>query len=514
MANAAVLERRVVDALRRAGYSNAGVTLVVGASGGPDSSALLYALDRLKAAHGLSLHVAHLNHNFRGQEAEDDATFVADAARELGLPVTVAKEDPHEYQRKRGISSFEQGAREMRYAFMARVARDAGARAVTVGHTADDLAETVMLHVLRGAGLHGLRGMAEVSEWPWPADAGGLQLFRPLLDVTKDQTAEYCRQIGRPYREDSGNYMWRFTRNRLRHDLMPRLAQDYNPQVRNALVRLARTAAEELDFVERELDRVWPDVAGRTPDAGEHSIPEVRYSRTAMAAVHPLLQRLALRRGYILVTGNSTRLRESHLVAMEGLVLGEQSGRTLELPGGVRLRREYGELVLTRSQEPDCPYPELHGGYSVPLPAEAGVETVVSAGPWLVTMQVGMAGEEPSWAGAGAGGGDQWTACLDRGALGDVVTVRAWRPGDRIQPLGMRGRKKLQDLFTDLRVPRRWRGRVPLFESATGIAWVVGHRIAEWAKVDAEAGEQVLWVRFSRIQTGLSSPETGEPGDC
>ena len=119
MAIAANLERKVAAALQRAGYSNSDVTLVVGASAGPDSSALLYALHRLSNAHGLSLHVAHLNHNFRGQEAEDDAVFAADIAAELGLPVTVVKEDPHEYQRVRGISSFEQGAREMRYAFMA-----------------------------------------------------------------------------------------------------------------------------------------------------------------------------------------------------------------------------------------------------------------------------------------------------------------------------------------------------------------------------------------------------------
>ena len=162
MANDAELERKVAAALRRAGYSNTGVTLVVGVSGGPDSCALLYSLDRLKDAHGLSLHVAHLNHNFRGQEAEDDAVFVAEIAKELGLPVTVVKEDPHEYQRERGISSFEQGAREMRYAVMARGTQDAGAKVATVGHTADDLAETVMLHVLRGSGLYGLRGMGEV----------------------------------------------------------------------------------------------------------------------------------------------------------------------------------------------------------------------------------------------------------------------------------------------------------------------------------------------------------------
>ena len=493
MANAAGLgrarlERKVAAALRRAGYSNNGVTLVVGASGGPDSSALLYALDRLREAHGLSLHVAHLNHNFRGQEAEDDAAFVAEIAKELGLPVTVVKEDPHEYQRKRGISSFEQGAREMRYAFMARVAGEAGARAVTVGHTADDLAETVMLHVLRGSGLHGLRGMGEVSEWPWPADAAGLQLFRPLLDVTKDQTAEYCREIGRTYREDSGNYMWRFTRNKLRHDLMPKLAEEYNPQVRDALVRLARTAAAELDFVEGELDRAWPSLAVETDG-------EVRFSRSALRELHPTLQRLALRRGYISVSGDATRLRESHIVSMVDLALGERGGRSLDLPGGVILRQGYGELVLTRNSEEGCPYPELDSEYQVVFPAEDGVEITAMAGPWLVTMQGGTAAERPDWAGDD---GDEWTACLDRRAIGSSATVRAWRPGDRIQPLGMRGRKKLQDLFTDLRVPRPWRERVPLFESERGIAWVVGHRIAHWAKVTPDASEQVLWVRFSQ----------------
>ena len=492
MANAAELERKVAAALRRAGYSNTGVTLVVGASGGPDSCALLYALDRLKDAHGLSLHVAHLNHNFRGQEAEDDAVFVAEIAKELGLPVTVVKEDPHEYQRERGISSFEQGAREMRYAFMSRVAQDSGARAATVGHTADDLAETVLLHVLRGSGLYGLRGMAEVSDWPWPADAAGLQLFRPLLEVTKAQTTAYCREIGRSYREDSGNYLWRFTRNKVRQDLMPRLAQDYNPQVRDALVRLARTAAEELDFVEQELDKIWPGVA-------VESDGEVRFSKSALNQLHPLLQRLALRRGYILVTGDATRLRETHMVAMEGLALGARGGRSLELPAGVILRQEYDALVLTRGQGPDCRYPELQGEYTIQFPAESGVMSAASAGPWVVTMQVGTANERPDW--AKSGGGDEWTVCLDRKAMGDGATVRGWRPGDRIQPLGMQGRKKLQDLFTDLHVPRPRRERVPLMETDTGIAWVVGHRIAEWAKVPPDSVEEALWINFSQEQS-------------
>ena len=478
------LERQVSEAVKRAGYSNNETTLVVGVSGGPDSTALLHALVALQSIHGLGLHVGHLNHNFRGQEAEDDAVFVEELAQSLGLPVTVAKEDPHEYQRKRGISSFEQGAREMRYSFLARVSKDIGARAVTVGHNADDLAETVMLHVLRGSGLHGLRGMTELSDWPWPREGGGLSLFRPLLGMAKDQTAAYVRGLGRTFREDSGNYMWRFTRNKVRHDLMPKLAEDYNPQVRKALVRLAHAAAEELDFSEGELNRAWPEVA-------VESLGEVRYDRAALGKLHPHLQRLALRRGYILVNGDATRLSERHLIAMVNLAQAQQGGRTLNLPGGVLFRRDYRELVLTRSSEPDCPYPELDGEYPIRLPTEAGVETVAQAGPWRVTMQIRAA------SGESYEHGDGWTACLDLRALGERATLRAWRPGDRIQPLGMRGQKKLQDLFTDLRVPRHWRGRVPLLESAGGIVWVVGHRIADWAKVETGADGQILRLRFS-----------------
>ena len=483
MAIAAELERRLAAALTRSGYSKTDTTLVVGYSGGPDSTALLHALARLREAHGIALHVAHLNHNFRGQEAEDDATFVLEVAEEQGLPVTVVKEDPHEYQRMRGISSFEQGAREMRYAFLSRVAREVGAKAVTVGHTSDDLAETVLLHILRGSGLHGLRGMGEVSDWPWPPEARQLKLFRPLLNITKAQTIEYCHEIGRSYREDSGNYMWRFTRNRVRQDLIPKLAEDYNPQVRNALVRLARTAAEEQDFVEQELDKVWGGMS--MVSAGE-----VRIFRSSLDSLHPMLRRFALRRGYVLVTGDATRLKESHMIAMNELASGKRGGRSLDLPSGVVIRQEYKELVLTRNLEADCPYPHLRGSYDVDL---SGVMVQHHVGPWVMLIHIGNANEPPNWANTG----DDWIARLDLAAIGNEVNVRTWRPGDRIQPLGMQGKKKLQDLFTDLQVPRSWRNRVPLLECEKGIAWVVGHRISDWSKVPHDSKELVLWLKFS-----------------
>ena len=174
----ASLEEQVAAALRRMGLSGNDSILVLGVSGGSDSSALLYSLHRLQESHRLRLHVAHLNHNFRGDEADEDARFVESLANELNLPATVEKQDPTEYRRHRSISSFEQLAREMRYIFMARVADELGASAVAVGHTADDQAETVLQHVLRGSGLHGLQGMTESAPWPWPMGYPNLQIGR------------------------------------------------------------------------------------------------------------------------------------------------------------------------------------------------------------------------------------------------------------------------------------------------------------------------------------------------
>ena len=477
----------MAGALRRSGFSGVGSTLVVACSGGPDSTALLLCLDRLREAHGLSLLVAHLNHDFRGDEADADAAFVQQLAASLGLPCSVDKQDPIAYQKERGISSFEQGAREMRYTFLAAAAESVGASAVVTGHTADDLAETVLLHLLRGAGLHGLRGMTELAPWPWPGQGQGVSLFRPLLGVTKDEAKAYCRDIGQDFREDSGNYLWRFTRNRVRHQLMPLLAEDFNPRVREALTRLARTAAEEVDFLEQELDRVWPETA-----AEDHA--GVVLSASALLGLHPALRRLALRRAYVQVTGDARRIGENHLAAMLRLAESEAGERELDLPGGVKLRQSYGELRVSRSSGPAGSFPELPGEHPISFAVGVGGPRMFQVGPWRVTVSA-WDGQEN--ADAIFDGPDAYSVLLDREALGDSGAIRTRRPGDRFQPSGMQGHKKLQDFFTDIKVPRHLRDTTPLLVCARGIAWVAGYRAAEWAKV-GEGDRPALRIRLER----------------
>ena len=472
------VERKLRTALRRGGFARGHALLVVAVSGGPDSVALLHALLRVRELAGISLHVAHLNHNFRGEEAEEDARFVAQLAASLGLPSTVDRADPVAYQRDAGLSSFEEAARELRYSFLSQVARESGAAAIALGHTSDDLAETILMHIIRGSGLHGLRGMEPQSMWRDRQGGRDAVLFRPFLEVTKAETAAYCGARGLAFRTDSGNLSPRFTRNRVRGHLLPAL-KEYNPRISEALQRLGRAASLEVSYVEQELDRVWDGVAR----IGQH---EIALEEGRLAALHPLLRRMVLRRAYESVAGHTRRLRETHLAAMEALLTSEP-GKTVQLPAGLRLSREYGTLHLgTATPEVPCPFPPMEGEHLLPPPPPSG-EASVDLPVWRVVYGVQPQGVETRR--------QPFSASLDAGTLGADLRIRSRRPGDRFQPLGMKSGKKLQDFFVDQKVPREWRDRVPLLVAGGRIAWVVSYRVAEWAKTTPES-EGVLRVEF------------------
>ena len=469
MTTVSSVERQVSASLRRAVFSQTGTSLVVACSGGPDSTALLRCLHHLQMAHDLTLHVAHLNHDFRGAEADHDAAFVQRLADSLGLPCSMDKQDPIAYQRARGLSSFEQAAREMRYRFLSEVATTVGASAVSLGHTSDDQAETVLMHILRGSGLQGLRGMSELVEWPWPEPGTGPPLFRPLLGIGKAETASYCRDLSQTYREDSGNYMWRFTRNKVRLDLMPRLARDYNPRVHGALLRLSRAAAEEADYIESELDRYWPEIA----NVGDGT---ASLDARALTGLHAALRRRALLRAYAFAAGDARALSERHLDAMMSLVDQGRGGRALDLPRNVSAQLE-GDSVKLAKRSGTPTWPELIGEHTIRVPSNSHVAEEINADGWRVRMML---------AGCQRADGSEifqsdFSATLRKDVLGEFVTIRSRRPGDRFQPVGMSGTKKLQDFFTDEKIPRSQRGGIPLLVCQRGVAWVAGHRVAEWA---------------------------------
>ena len=476
------VQRTIAASLGRLGYTGKDFLLVVAVSGGPDSVALLHALVNLQKPLSLRLHVAHLNHNFR-EEAEEDARFVAQMAQSLALPFTVQKADPITYQKEHRISSFEEAARQVRYHFLAEVARTNKAVAVVLGHTADDQAETVLMHLLRGSGVPGLAGMKELATLGSPLDEKGLTVLRPLLEVTKEKIREYCQLRGISFRDDPANLSMRFTRNRIRHLLLPAL-KEYNPRIGEALVRLAGNVSLEQDFLEVELAKVWSSVTCIKEE-------QVVLNRQVLATLHPLIQSLVLRRAYQELVGDTRRLHQAHLKAMMGHI-GAPPGKLLELPRGLRLLSTYTELLLGHNPHYPCPYPSLIGQHSLLLPSSsshAPDERKTTEFPgWSVSIRAMSSPPESL-------GDDPFTGWFDASALRDGAWVRTRLPGDRFLPAGMDGEKKLQDFMVNAKVPQHWRDHIPLLTCQSGIAWMVGYRIAEWARFKDD-GRKGLEISF------------------
>ena len=473
------LERRACAAIEAAGLGG-GALLVAAVSGGPDSLALLHALSRLRGRLGLCLHAAHLDHRIRGEESEADARFVERACAALGVPVTVDRADVPALRRSRGLS-MEEAAREARYAFLSALCERLRAPAAATGHTADDRAETVLMNVIRGAGLAGLRGIVPAAERRF--DGRRVLLVRPLLDVTGEETVEYCRALGLVPREDSSNRSTDILRNRVRLSLIP-LLEEYNPSVREALVRLSVSAARDLDYVESEVDALWSGVA-------EEGDGYVAMDARALSGTPVALRYRLLRRAVLAVKGDLRDVSHGHIDAVAGLLSGP-SGRSVDLPGGLRASISYGELAVSAPGVDRFSYPPMEREWTLKVPGETLLEG------WRVSAEKVRGSPISIFPRRAGGRGGSLRALLDPDSLGLPLAVRARRPGDRLQPLGMSGTKSLQDLFVDCRVPRERRDRVPLLISPKGIAWVVGVRIAEWARVRPESSE-ALEVRFERL---------------
>ena len=461
------VQRRVIDALDQSGVE-AGSRLIVAVSGGPDSLALLHALWRIGKERDLRLYGAHLDHGLRGRSSDADAAFVAQTFKGLGIPYTVERADVSATRRRERLS-LEDAARRLRYRLFARVAEQQGTDAVALGHTLDDQAETVLLHLVRGAGLTGLRGMAHASEM----DVSGrkLRLLRPLLRVTRRETAEYCRGIEVEPRLDESNLSPELTRNRIRLELLP-LMEKINPAVKESLVRLSRSVALDLAFIEAEVDSVLES----TISVGDGI---VSINRKQLRGLHPSVQSHVIRRAVLLAKNDLTDLRQSHVQEMAHLMSGP-AGTALDLPGGLRFAVSYGVATLGPRQRTSCPLPPLAGPTSLRVPGETRL------GGWRVTtrlVETSSPQSDQDYDDGRRPTGPRFAETFDLGSLGGALLLRARAPGDRFQPLGMAHSKKLQDFMVDGRIPREWRDSVPLVVSPRGIAWVVGWRVADWARV-------------------------------
>ena len=466
------LEQRVLGFIQENQLVSSQHCLLVAVSGGPDSVCLLHILVKLREELGIRLHIAHLNHQLRGAEAEADAHYVSDLAHRLDIPATIDQRNVKAYQAQQHIS-LEEAAREVRYTFLAQVAKSIGTDRVAVGHTVDDHIETILMHLIRGTGTRGLRGLQPSSLWQ--SSGSSLTIIRPLLPVSRRETADYCHNHQLMPRIDASNLSLSPLRNRIRHQLLP-LLESYNPRVAEALLRTARIAGDDLAFMDKEMDRLWSKIVQKQGNT-------ITLDKEGVLELPPALKRHLLRRAIEDLLGNLKDIETRHIEEIMD-ALTKPAGKRLSLPGGLIFSIEYNQYLIGSDRTALSPFPVLGGEFPLKLPGETLLPGWHMEATIISREQMTEKDED-------------FTAYFDLDKTGDKLLVRPRQPGDRFQPLGMNQPKKLGEFMIDSKIPSAWRQRIPIVCSPEHILWVVGWRIDERVKV-TENTKQVLCLKFER----------------
>jgi tRNA(Ile)-lysidine synthase len=454
-------------------------------SGGADSVAMLLALHDLAPRLRYRLSVAHLNHGIRGASATKDATFVRHLCAQLETACYEGKVDVPLLASQHG-DSLEMAARDARYRFLTDTARQVGATVVATAHTADDQAETLVLRLTRGTGLRGLAGIAEETQ------SYGVRVVRPLLHTTRNDIVHFLRDGQQTWRVDESNTDLRFLRNHVRHEILPFLAAKLNPRIQDALVRLSEIAADEDDWSEQRA-RLLMETCVR-PDGALHV--------DVLRQQHPAARRRILLRWLDSSEVPSGQVGFDEVERLCDFVAAGGSGHALQLPSNFQVRIQGNALTLShataRQSLPLQPRAlEIPGVTCFP---EAALTVTLRIARGVARQRHARLGQLPVRA----------TLSLD--ALEHkTLILRTWQAGDRIRPLGMKGSRKLQDIFTDARVDALLRRTLPIVCAGKEIVWLPGYRIAAGWEV-RDPTQPALQLRIARTGGNTASATSKADG--
>ena len=445
-----------VDLWSQVGQSVAGrclikrqATVAVAVSGGVDSMVLLHLLHGLSATHGGRLVVAHFNHQLRGRSSDADERLVRRAAAELGLRCRTGRGDVRAVAKREGIS-IEMAARRLRHEFLAGAARAAGARVIALAHHAEDQVELFFLRLLRGAGSDGLAGMRWSN--PSPVDAR-VTLVRPLLEVSKAALEEFARSEGIRWREDATNRATDVLRNRVRHELLPLLAKNYQPALGKVVLRTMALLGAEAECVE-DLAQAWrkkPGDFAALPEAVQRRVVLGQLLELGLAGEFESIEWLRLHPGEVLTMAGASIWRDA--------------------AGKVHRRAERARVFDESTTSVSLTGKRGRGCFG-------GIEFR-----WEIRA---ARGKRPAPVALGE--------CFDADAVGEEIVLRHWRAGDRFEPIGLGQPAKLQDLFTNAKVSAPERRRRIVAARASGeVWWVEGLRIGEPCKVTSQTNRWLIW---------------------
>jgi tRNA(Ile)-lysidine synthase len=441
------VENKVYEIIVNHNMINEGDIVLVGVSGGADSLALLHVLRRLKKRISIQIYVAHVNHGLRGDAGDADEKFVADICGHWNIPFYSKKVNVSDMAEKWGLTEEETG-RKVRYDFFYDTIREINGSRIALAHHRDDQVETIIHNLIRGCGLHGLHGMLPVRD-----DL----IIRPLLYISREEIEEYCRKHDLDYRIDITNQDTVYTRNRIRHKLIPYIKHHFNASFSETIIRMAEIIRYEDDFISTYCSTLFKEHAIRESD--KISIPLEQFLEYHMAVKRRIV-RLCMQ----ILRKDLTNVQANHIDSVIALAVNSKVGSLIKLPGNITITKDYQFIVFSNILDIKR------------IPAFDYLLTVPGK---VYIQELNMAIESRRMLKKNDLYIDPWCIYIDEEAVNGDLRIRNRRTGDRFKPFGMNGTKKLKDYFIDKKVQKNQRDAVPLVVDMHSIVWVVGYQCNE-----------------------------------
>ncbi|HBF8744085.1 TPA: tRNA lysidine(34) synthetase TilS [Clostridioides difficile] len=458
---------KVLSTINKHNLIQKGDKIVLGLSGGPDSVCLLHVLNRLKKDFNIEIYAAHLNHQIRGIEAQKDALYVSKLCEDMGIIFFVKSINVPKYCENEGLS-LEEGARKLRYEMFYEIKDKIKANKIAIGHNLNDQAETVMMRIMRGTGLKGLKGIDYIRD---------NCIIRPILDVERSEIEEYCEAYNLNPRIDKTNLENIYTRNKIRLDLLPYMKDNFNSNVIESIVRMSNSLKSDNDYIEKEAEAKFREVS----NIKEKGFVEINLDD--FVCLHDAIKVRVLRNSIKHILGDTNFVDQRHIEDIMSLEDNSKVNKMLTLPRNIFVYRKKDSIILTDeeivSEEIEFYYNIPSNGFIKIKELKQIIETQVMSIDRYKSMKL-----------------DNSSKGFDFNKVKGGIVIRSRRQGDKIK-LAM-GSKKVKDLFIDLKIPREERCKIPIITDSEGIICVGDYKISENYKID-ENTKEVLKINFNKL---------------
>lgn len=454
--------------------------IIAAISGGQDSMAMLNSLHGLSTKYNFKIHGAHLNHQLRGTDSLNDSEFVKNHFEKLNIPYTVKSIDVSKYRNDKKLS-VEEAARDLRYDFLSKVAIKSAAKIIALGHTLDDQVETILMNIIRGSGLNGLKGMETLTTRK--INSHNFTLFRPLLNIERNQTLEYCTTNNIEVRIDKSNANTEITRNKIRIELIPYL-QTFNPSIKTSLLKLSKISSTVINDAQHNIKKTFNELVSLK---GNHFAIDIDKfnSQTTYIKIEILMH--TIRR----LRGNLRGIEHHDYYDLISLVENARTGSQKQTCEFYCLI-SYGQALFFKNETDLNILPAIKGSHKLKIPGKMNLPS------WKIKSKLIDIPDKNNLDLLKHLKKSPYSEIFDISLLKTDLHVRTRKLGDTFIPLGMNHSKRLKDFMVDLKIPSYDRDRIPLVCSDAGIIWVVGWRISNWAKIK-NTTNKAIQINFESI---------------